>query len=170
MQITGRQLVITPAIRRHVESRVARLDRYDVRIAHITMILGVNKLEHTAEVVCTLQGKRVQAKVSTQEMYASIDQAIARLETQIRKFKERLVDHKGIRKRVFPRSGFGASEGIDDIDVIHVTPSKLSLDEAKEQLESLPGSLVLFASSKSGKLQILKRLVNGRMALIDPLQ
>jgi putative sigma-54 modulation protein len=170
MQITGRQLVITPAIRRHVESRVARLDRYDVRIAHIAVILGVNKLQHTAEVICTLQGKRVQAKVSTQEMYTSIDQAIARLEAQVRKYKERLVDHKGISRRVFPRSGLSASGGIDDVDVIHIMPSKLSLDQAKKRLESAPGSLVVFASSTSGKLQILKRLVNGRIALIDPLQ
>ena len=170
MQITGRQLVITPAIRRHVKSRVAQLDRYDVRIAHIAVILGVNKLQHTAEVICTLQGKRVQAKVSTREMYSSIDQALARLEAQVRKYKERLVDHKGISKRVFPRSGPGASGGIDDMDVIHIMPSKLSLDQAKRQLESLPGSLVVFASSTSGKLQILKRLVNGRIALIDPSQ
>jgi putative sigma-54 modulation protein len=170
MQITGRQLVITPAMRRHVESRLARLDRYDVRIAHISVILGVNKLQHTAEVVCTLQGKRVQAKVSTQEMYASIDQAIARLEAQIRKRKERLVDRKGMRKRAFPSSGHGVSEGIDDVDVIRITPSTLSLDEAKKRLESIPGSVMVFASSTSGKLQILKRLVDGRIALIDPSQ
>jgi putative sigma-54 modulation protein len=171
MQITGRQLVITPAMRRHVESRLARLDRYDVRIAHISVILGVNKLQHTAEVVCTLQGKRVQAKVSTQEMYASIDQAIARLEAQIRKRKERLVDHKGMmRKRAFPSSGHGVSEGADDVDVMRISPPTLSLDEAKKRLESSPGSLMVFASSTSGKLQILKRLVNGRMALIDPSQ
>jgi putative sigma-54 modulation protein len=168
MQITGRHLVITPAMRRHVESRLARLDRYDVRIPHISVILGVNKLQHTAEVVCTLQGKRVQAKVSTQEMYASIDQAIARIEAQIRKRKERLVDHKAMRKRAFPSKGHGFSEGVDDVDVMRITPSTLSLDEAKKRLESTPGSLLVFAHSTSGKLQILKRLVNGRIALIDP--
>lgn len=170
MQITGRQLVITPAIRRHVESRLARLDRYDVRIANITVILGVNKLQHTAEVVCTLQGKRVLAKVSTHEMYASIDRAIARLEAQIRKRKERLVDRKGMRKRVYSSGGHSVSESIDGIDVIRLSLSTLSLDEAKRRLESAPGSLVVFASSTSGKLQILKRLENGRVALIDPSQ
>ncbi len=168
MQITGRQLVITPAIRRHVESRLARLDRYDVRITHIAVVLGVNKLQHTAEVVCTLQGKRVQAKVSTQEMYASIDQAITRLEAQIRKRKERLADHKGMKKRVFPSTGHSVLEAGDDIEVIHMSPSTLSLDEAKKRLESTPGALVIFTSLFSGKLQILKRLVSGRMALIDP--
>ena len=170
MQITGRQLVITPAIRRHVESRLARLDRYDVRIARIAVILGVNKLQHTAEVVCTLQGKRVQAKVSTQEMYASIDQVVTRLEAQIRKRKERLVDHKGLRKRVYSISGHSVPESIDGIDVIRLSTSMLSFDEAKRRLESTPGSLVVFRNATSGKLQILKRLVNGRMALIDPSQ
>lgn len=168
MQITGRQLVITPAMRRHVESRLARLDRYDMRIDHIAVILGVNKLQHTAEVICVLQGKRVQAKVSTHEMYASIDQVIARLEAQIRKRKERLVDHKGLRKRLFPGARRSVSESPDDVDVIRITPSRLSLDEAKNRLELTPGSLVVFTSSISGKLQILKRLVNGRVALIDP--
>lgn len=101
-------------------------------------------------------------------MYASIDQVIARLEAQIRKRKERLVDHKGLRKRLFPRTGRSVSECPDDVDVIGVTPSRLSLDEAKNRLESTPGSLVVFTSSIPGKLQILKRLVNGRVALIDP--
>lgn len=168
MQITGRHLVVTPAIKRHVESRLARLNRYEVRIAHIAVILGVNKLQHTAEVVCVLQGKRMQAKVSTQEMYASIDQVIARLEAQIRKRKERLVDHKGIRKRVSPRAVRGGSESIEDIDIVRMTPSTLSLDEARKRLESAPGSLLVFTSSLSGKVQILRRLVNGRVALIDP--
>ena len=134
MQITGRQLVITPAIRRHVESRLARLDRYDVRITHIAVVLGVNKLQHTAEFVCTLLGKRVQAKVSTQEMYASIDQAITRHEAQIRKRKERLADHKGIKKRAFPSTGPSLLEAGDDIEVIHMSPLTLSLDEAKKHL------------------------------------
>ncbi len=168
MQITGRHLVVTPAIRRHVESRLARLNRYDVRIERIAVILGVNKLQHTAEVVCVLQGKRMQAKVSTQEMYASIDQVIARLEAQIRKRKERMVDHKGVKKRVFPGAVRSVSESIEDIDIVRMTPSTLSLDEAKKRLESAPGSLVVFTSSLSGKVQILHRLVNGRVALIDP--
>lgn len=171
MQITGRHLLITPAIRRHVEARLARLDRYDVRIERIAVILGVNKLQHTAEVVCVLQGKRVQAKVSTQEMYASIDQVIARLEAQIRKRKERLVDRKGMRKRVSPRAVQNVQnvlESVDDVDIVRLTPSTLSLDEAKKRLESAPGSLVVFTSSVSGKLQILHRQVNGRVALIDP--
>lgn len=168
MQITGRHLAITPAIRRHVESRLARLDRYGVRIERVAVILGVNKLQHTAEVECVLQGKRVQAKVSTQEMYASIDQVIARLEAQIRKRKERRVDHKGMRKRVSANAVEGASQSGDDIDLVRMTPEMLSLDEAKHRLESAAGSLVVFTSSTSGKLQILHRLVNGRVALIDP--
>ncbi|HEY7531623.1 MAG TPA: HPF/RaiA family ribosome-associated protein, partial [Nitrospiraceae bacterium] len=134
----------------------------------VAVTLGVNKLQHMAEVVCVLQGKRVQAKVSTPEMYASIDQVITRLEAQIRKRKERLADHKGVRKRATPRTTGDMAESVEDIDVVRLTPATLSLDQAKKQLESVPGSLVVFTSSASGKIQILQRQANGRVVLIDP--
>ena len=73
-----------------------------------------------------------------------------------------------MKKRVFPSTGHSVLEAGDDIEVIHMSPSTLSLDEAKKRLESTPGALVIFTSLFSGKLQILKRLVSGRMALIDP--
>ena len=100
IKITGRHLVITSALRQHVESRFERLVRYDVKLTHLEVILGVSKLQHHAEVVCTMQGRRIQAKASTQEMYATIDQLVDRLATQIRKYKERQTDHKEPVKRL----------------------------------------------------------------------
>jgi putative sigma-54 modulation protein len=61
MKITGRHLVITPALRQHIESRFERLVRYEVKLSHLEVILGVSKLQHSAEVVCTMQGRRIQA-------------------------------------------------------------------------------------------------------------
>ena len=60
MKITGRHLVITPALRQHIESRFERLARYEVKLSHLEVILGVSKLQHSAEVVCTMQGRRIQ--------------------------------------------------------------------------------------------------------------
>ena len=46
IKITGRHLVITSALRQHVESRFERLVRYDVKLTHLEVILGVSKLQH----------------------------------------------------------------------------------------------------------------------------
>jgi putative sigma-54 modulation protein len=171
IKITGRHLVITSALRQHVENRFERLVRYDVKLTHMEVILGVNKLQHHAEVVCAMQGRRIQAKASTQEMYATIDQLVDRLATQIRKYKERQTDHKEPVKRVARKVLTPVARKEDDEEMIEVIcPPKvmLTLEDAKRRLDSLPGSLVVFTARSSGKLQILQRLDRDRVVLIDP--
>jgi len=169
MKITGRHLVITSALRQHIESRFERLVRYEVKLTHLEVILGVSKLQHSAEVVCAMQGRRIQAKASTQEMYATIDQLVDRLSTQIRKHKERQVDHKEPAKRSVRkilRSTLLKTE--EEIEVVRPVRAVLTLEDAKRRLDPLPGSLVVFTALSSGKLQILQRLDRDRVVLIEP--
>jgi ribosome hibernation promoting factor len=169
MKITGRHLVITSALRQHIENRFARLVRYEVRLSHLEVTLGVNKLQHSAEVVCTLQGRRIQAKASTREMYATVDQLVDRLGTQIRKHKERQADHKEPAKRSVRKSLRSAiHKEEEEIEVVRPVRTVLTLEDAKRRLDPLPGSLVVFTARSSGKLQILQRLDRDRVILIDP--
>ena len=169
MKITGRHLVITSALRQHIESRFERLVRYDVTLSHLEVILSVNKLQHSAEVICTMQRRRIQAKASTREMYATIDQLVDRLGAQIRKHKERQADHKEPAKRPVrkvPRSALRKEE--EELEVIRPVRAVLTLEDAKRRLDPLPGSLLVFTALTSGKLQILQRIDRNRVVLIDP--
>ena len=169
MKITGRRLVITPALRQHIESRFERFVRYDVILSHLEVTLGVSKLQHSAEVVCTMQGRRIQAKATTQEMYATMDQLADRLEVQIRKQKERQTDHKEPAKkaaRTLPSLALHKEE--EALEVIRPVRVVLTLEDAKRRLDPLPGSLLVFTAVASGKLQILQRIDRHRMILIDP--
>jgi putative sigma-54 modulation protein len=94
LKITGRHMDITPALRSYVETRFGRLDRYGLKVGSLQVVLGVEKLQHKAEVVGMVSGKRVQAKTATSEMYATIDALVDRMDTQFRKWKERLANHK----------------------------------------------------------------------------
>ena len=169
MKITGRRLVITSALRQHIESRFERLMRYEVKLSHLEVILAVSKLQHSAEVVCTMQGRRIQAKASTLEMYATIDQLVDRLGTQIRKHKERQTNHKEPAKKVvrkLPPPTLHKEE--EELEVIRPVRVVLTLEDAKRRLDPLPGSLLVFTALASGKLQILQRIDRHRMVLIDP--
>jgi len=170
MKITGRHLVVTPALRQHIENRFERLARYDVKLGHLEVIMGVSKLQHSAEVVCTMEGRRIQAKASTKEMYATIDQLVDRLGVQIKKHKERQADHKEPVKRSVRKAQRQPlrTEEKEEIEVIRPVRAALTLEEAKRRLDSLPGSLVVFTSLSSGKLQILQRVDRERVVLIDP--
>ena len=168
MKITGRHLVVTPALRQHIENRFERLARYEVKLSHLEVILGVSKLQHSAEVVCTMQGRRIQAKASTGEMYATIDQLVDRLGVQIRKYKERQADHKELTKRSVRKILPPAIRKEEEIEVIRPARAVLTLEDAKRRLDPLPGSLVVFTAQSSGKLQILQRVDSDRVVLIDP--
>ncbi|MBI3357856.1 MAG: ribosome-associated translation inhibitor RaiA [Nitrospirae bacterium] len=99
LRLTGRHMDITPALRDYVETRFGRLDRYGLKVGSLQVVLGVEKLQHKAEVVGAVNGKRMQAKTSTREMYATIDALVDRVDAQFRKWKERLVNHKPNRTR-----------------------------------------------------------------------
>jgi putative sigma-54 modulation protein len=118
-----------------------------------------------------MQGRRIQAKASTREMYATIDQLVDRLSTQIRKHKERQADHKeptkrSVRKVLGP--AIRKEEENENIEVVRPARVVLTLEDAKRRLDPLPGSLVVFTARSSGKLQILQRLDRDRVILIDP--
>jgi putative sigma-54 modulation protein len=169
MKITGRHLAVTPALRRHIENRFERLARYEVQLSHLEVILSVSKLQHSAEVVCAMHGRRIQAKASTQEMYATIDQLVDRLGVQIRKHKERQADHKEPTKRSVRKTLHPAlRKEEEEIEVVRPARAVLTLEDAKRRLDPLPGSLVVFTSLSSGKVQILQRVDRGRVVLIDP--
>jgi putative sigma-54 modulation protein len=166
MKITGRHMDVTPALKRHIRSRFERMERYDVSLDRLEIVLSVTKLQHTAEVVCSVSGKRFQAKTSTREMYATVDQLADRLDAQIRKYKERRVEHKGKKKAQAP-----VSEGLSDHEDVKVVRPKiavLSRSEARNQLDQGPGAMVLFTCADTGKLQIMRRSETGHVVLIDP--
>ncbi len=167
MKITGRHMEVTPALKRHIRSRFERLERYDVSLDRLEIVLSVSKLQHAAEAVCSINGKRFQAKTSTREMYATIDQLVDRLVAQIRKHKERRVEHKGRKSRPPLPAALSAPEDAG-LKVVRPKIAVLSREEARNRLESRPGAMVLFTCADSGKLQILQRSETGNVVLIDP--
>jgi ribosome hibernation promoting factor len=168
MKITGRHMDVTPALKRHIRSRFERLERYEVPLDRLEIVLSVSKLQHAAEVVCSISGKRFQAKTSTREMYATIDQLVDRLDAQIRKYKERRVEHKGKKKPQGSPSSTGASLDQSELKIVRPKIAVMSRDEARTRLEGRPGAMVLFTCADSGKLQILQRSETGNVVLIDP--
>ncbi|MBI5137654.1 MAG: ribosome-associated translation inhibitor RaiA [Nitrospirae bacterium] len=95
VDITGKQMDITPALRDYVNTKVNKAEKYLHRDYGVQVILDVNKLIHTCEVIVNVKGGRITAKEHGEEMYASIDLAMDKVEQQLRKYKEKLSHHKG---------------------------------------------------------------------------
>jgi len=90
MQIhtTCRNTRMTPALKRVLEERLAKLERFTaVREAHVVLI--AEKYRQIAEIVLKTKGKEFVCRAESRELATSIEDAAGRLERQLKKLKEK---------------------------------------------------------------------------------
>jgi putative sigma-54 modulation protein len=167
--ITGRHIRITNALREYVQQKVERLGRYSLPLSSVQMILSVEKFRHQAEIVCVFNGKQYRAKASSHEMYASIDDVTDKLDRQMRKKKDKLVSHKGARRRQtlarMPSREVGEAQSVS----VSRTPAEtLTVHEALGRLPMEAASLLFFTEAASGSVLALRRGAGGAVELIVP--
>lgn len=169
VMITGRHIEITPALRRYVETRAKRLDRYGVKMGDVQVILSVEKHRHLAEVVVPVNRAIIQSKVATTEMYASIEQLFDKVGRQIIKRKEKLAERKPRMPRSSPRRERAVeSTSVQEVQTVRVPLPALSLEQAVGRLQQQAPSLVIFTDSTTNRLSVLHRLADGSLQLVEP--
>lgn len=169
LMITGRHMEITPSLRRYVESRFKRLDRYGTRFGDAQVILSVEKYRHVAEVVLPVNGAVVQGKSSTTEMYASIDQLFDKISRQVLKRKEKLTDHKVRSAPAVARARIRTAAPPEvDVETVRTTLHEFSMAQAMSRLGHEPHALVVFKDPAVNRVQVVRRLESGAVQLIDP--
>ncbi|NOR20875.1 MAG: ribosome-associated translation inhibitor RaiA [Xanthomonadales bacterium] len=93
INLTGRHVEITPAIRDYVHEKLQRIERHFENATDIHIILTVEKLEQRAEATLNVSGNTLHAHSVAADMYASIDSLTDKLDRQVRKHKEKITDH-----------------------------------------------------------------------------
>ena len=99
MQVTTtfRHMETSQPVRQHALERLEKVRKYFTKelLAGHAVFSVENNHQYTAELQVTLpNGLLVQARETSEDMYLSIDMAGARLERQVRRWKDRIRDHK----------------------------------------------------------------------------
>lgn len=89
INLTGRHLEITPAIRDHVTTKLGKIKRHFDNLIDINVILSVDKLKQKAEATVHLSGKTVFAETDDSNLYVAIDNLVDSLDRQILKHKDK---------------------------------------------------------------------------------
>jgi putative sigma-54 modulation protein len=93
LNVSGHHIEITDSLRGYVESKIERLERHFDLVSDVHCILTVEKLRHKAEAKVNVNGGTIFAETTEEDMYAAIDGLVDKLDRQVRKHKEKLVDH-----------------------------------------------------------------------------
>lgn len=89
LNLTGRHLEITPAIREHVIAKLDKVKRHFDNVIDVNVILSVDKLQQKAEASLHLSGKTIIAETADSNLYVAIDALIESLDRQVLKHKEK---------------------------------------------------------------------------------
>ena len=93
LNITGRHVEVTPAIREYVTSKLDRVIRHFDNVTSVTVILSVEKLKQKAEVTLHVRGKDLFVEADDADLYAAIDAMTDKLDRQVQKYKQKQSDH-----------------------------------------------------------------------------
>jgi putative sigma-54 modulation protein len=96
IELTGVHTEVTDELRRYVNKKIGKLDKYIPKYAresaHAEVLLkeskAKNQKQKTCEVILHLPHENIAVKDSTMNMFAAIDIAEAKLKNQLKKYKD----------------------------------------------------------------------------------
>lgn len=96
ISINARHMDITDAIRGYAQEKVQKLQRYYDRIMSVEVIIDIDGGTPVVEiVVAATHNNTFVGHHRGEDMYGCIDNAIHKVEEQLRRHKDRLREHKG---------------------------------------------------------------------------
>ena len=93
VMVTGRHVNITDGMKQHAVDRLSKIDHIDNHIIDVNVTMDIQKLRHHVEISMKVGHTFIFAQAATTDMYASIDQAVDKLDQQLRRYKSRLHNH-----------------------------------------------------------------------------
>jgi putative sigma-54 modulation protein len=174
MRITvkGKNVEVSDALQRYAEKKVEKLDRYFHNISEAIVTQSVQRNWHIVEVTLEGDGILLRGEERSDNMYASIDQVVAKLESQIKRFKGKLMDraHPGEPPKEHVAAG-PAEEGEEVPAIVRtkrVTLKPMTPDEAALQMEMLNHDFFIFQNADNDLVSVIYKRHDGNYGLLEP--
>ena len=93
INLTGHHIEITDSLRDYVNEKVGKLEKHFEKVSNTHVILSVENVRQKAEATVNMSGNSIFAEATADDMYASIDALVDKLDRQVKKHKEKLKNH-----------------------------------------------------------------------------
>src|SRR3954469_20592021 len=114
LNITFRHFEPIDSLKNYARDKVERAHKYLDSAGEAHVVLSLERHLHHADITITSGPFVLRGREKSEDMYASIDLAMDKIERQLRRYKERLKHHHG-RERVHHRQDFIAAKVRHDV-------------------------------------------------------
>ncbi|MFC5448765.1 ribosome hibernation-promoting factor, HPF/YfiA family [Paenibacillus aestuarii] len=178
INIRGEHLEVTEALRDYVEKKLNRLERYfeSPLTSDVHVKLSVVKGMQAIEVSIPLAGVLLRAEERNNDMYASIDLVVDKLERQIRKHKtktNRQIRLQGGKRDLF-RMETAATMYMEEEEDYELVRNKrfamkpMDVEEAILQMNLVGHNFFVFSNMDTDQVNVVYRRDDGKYGLIEP--
>ncbi|MBR6259223.1 MAG: ribosome-associated translation inhibitor RaiA [Oscillospiraceae bacterium] len=170
-----KKVQISDELRAYSEKKISKLDRFFKTESDAFVTFTIERGRHIAEITLRNNGMYYRVSESTNDMYASVDSAVAAIERQIRKNKTRL--EKRLREGALEReinpsvAHLDLDAEKDDFQIVRTKRfaiKPMTPEEAILQMNLLDHEFFAFKNQEENDaFAIVYRRKNGGYGLID---
>ena len=189
--ITGRHIEVTDSMRDYALEKASKLEKFSNRIIDISIIMDIQKLVHSVEVIVKINDQLIRSLAESEDMYTSIDKSVDKAEAQLLKYKSKINDHHVKNRpvmdmkvnvvRLLPK-GEEAALDIEDEDEYSISQSRkheivnqemrplkmLTINEALIKMEGSEDIFLVFKDEADQHLKVIYRRKDGHYGIIQP--
>lgn len=187
LNITFRHFDPIDSLKNYAREKVERANKYLDRAGEAHVVLSLERHLHHADITIHSGAFVLRGREKSEDMYASIDLAMDKIERQLRRYKERLKHHHG-KDRVHHRQDLVAHLKVRH-DIVEVTSTEenpqakdasprviktndllvkhMSVDEAIMQMDLMNNDFLVFTNSTTTEMNVVYRRKDGHYGLIE---
>jgi len=171
--VTFKNLDSSDNLRSYVADKLDRFDKYLYNPAEASVVLSVEKFRHIAEINITGDRLNINGKEETENMYAAIDMVLDKLESQIKKNKEKTRERKTGSKfkeksTAFQDTSLSEDDRERQVKIKTIDYKPMDVDEAVMQMDLVKDNFLVFTNARTDSINVLYRRKDGHLGLIQP--
>jgi len=170
IHIVARKTRLTQPIKSFVESRLSKLAEFVDNIVWAQVILGVEKKIHHAEVIVHAGHQTMKAAAESDDLYAAMDKAMTKMEAQVRKYKEKFSEHRGLSiTEISELSMLVGPQAVFSV-VKDVPIRPMNKEEAVREMEKQGYNFWLFMEKDAKRMQVVFKRLDNTYGLLQPVR
>ncbi len=176
IQLTAKQLKMTDAIRDYVHEKMERAQKYFEHIVWGQAFIFIEKRAHKCEMLIHAPGQTFRALAEASDLYSAVDLASAKMDAQLKKFKEKTRTRSKMRsgkdsmRAVRGEPVFDPASVTTQFSVVRQAVVPMSAGEAVREMESLGHSFRLFQDLESRQIRLVFRRDDESYAIVQPVK
>lgn len=180
--VTFRHIDSTPALKSYAIEKMAHVEKILIKPEQAHWILSVEKKRHSAELNIVANGLNIIGKETGADLYAAMDEVIAKVSAQARKAKGKVKSHKpthrkdettvrhpgAVRMSSLASRGARLADGGEIVKTESLKADELSIEEAINALEVSGKDFLVFTNGGTDAVNICYRRDDGFFGVIEP--